>query len=69
MKYPVFIPTIPQVLDVLMDQVRHQVVNTVNFNESGDHRPDAHLKCFLRYLHFEKPQQREGVSWRSVIRC
>jgi hypothetical protein len=55
--YPVFIPTIPRILDALMDQVRRQVVN---FNDGG-HRPDVHLKCFVRYLHLETPQQRERV--------
>jgi hypothetical protein len=58
MKYPIYIPTIPRMLDAILDQARYRVIYAENFRELLGYRPDYHLRNFVRYLHLEKPQQR-----------
>jgi hypothetical protein len=61
MKYPVYIPTIPRMLDALLDQARYRVTNAENFPGKLGNRPTYHLQNSVRYLHLEKPQQQERV--------
>jgi hypothetical protein len=61
MKYPVYIPTIPRILDALLDQARYRVTYAENFPGKLGNRPKYHLQTSVRYLHLEKPQQRERV--------
>jgi hypothetical protein len=61
MKYPIYIPTIPRILDALLDQARYRVTYAENFPGKLGNRPIYHLKTCIRYLHLEKPQQREWV--------
>lgn len=60
-KYPIYIPTIPRILDALLDQARYRVTHAESFPEKLGYRPQHHLRNFVRYLHLEKPQQRERL--------
>jgi hypothetical protein len=61
MKYPIYIPTIPRILDALLDQANHRVIYAENFPGKLGNRPEYHLRNFVRYLHLEKPQQRKRL--------
>ena len=61
MKYPIYIPTIPRMLDALLDQARYRVTYAENFPGKLGNRPEYHLRNFVRYLHLEKLQQRERL--------
>jgi hypothetical protein len=61
MKFPIYIPTIPRILDALLDQARYRVTYAENFPAKPGNRPKYHLQTFVRYLHLEKPWQRERV--------
>lgn len=61
MKYPIYIPTIPRIFDALLDQARYRVTYAENFPGKLGNRPKYHLQTSVRYLHLEKPQQRERV--------
>ncbi|KAA6410355.1 MAG: hypothetical protein FRX48_05776 [Lasallia pustulata] len=61
MNYPIYIPTIPRILDALLDQARYRITYAENFPGKGGNRPSYHLSNFVRYLHLEKPQQRERL--------
>lgn len=54
MKYPISIPTIPRMLDALLDQARCRVIYAENFPGKLGNRPKYHLQDFVRYLHLEK---------------
>jgi hypothetical protein len=58
MKYPIYIPNIPRIIDALLDQARYRVAYAEIFPEKGGNRPKYHLRNLVRYLHLEKPQQR-----------
>lgn len=60
-KDPIYIPTIPRMLDALLDQARYGVTNAENFPGKVGLRTSYHLRNFVRYLHLEKPQQREKL--------
>ena len=59
-KYPIYIPSIPRMLDAQLDQVRYRSTDPENFPLDSN-RPRYHLRNFIRYLHLEKPTQREKV--------
>ena len=61
MNYPIYIPSIPRVLDALLDQARYRVMHAENFPGRGGNRPKYHLRNLVRYLHLEKPPQRERM--------
>ena len=61
MKYPIYIPTIPRMLDALLDQARYRVTHAENFPGKQGNRPRYHLGNLVRYLHLEKSQQRKRV--------
>jgi hypothetical protein len=61
MKYPIYIPTIPRILDALLDQARYRVIYAENFPGKLGSRLGYHLRNFVRYLHLEKPQQQERM--------
>jgi len=61
MKYPIYIPTVPRMLDALLDQARYRVTHAEEFPGKLGNRPVYHLQNCVRYLHLEKPQQRERV--------
>lgn len=66
-KYPVYVPSIPRMLDALLDQARYRTTHAAaeNFSssssEQGGNRPRYHLQNCVRYLHLEKAHQRERV--------
>jgi len=60
-KYPIYIPTIPRMLDAQLDQARYRVTHPEDFPDLGTNRPRYHLRNFIRYLHLENPTQREKV--------
>ena len=60
-KYPIYIPSIPRMLDALLDQARYRVTHPENLSELGTNRPRYHLHNFIRYLHLEKATQRGKV--------
>jgi len=60
-KCPISIPTISRMLDALLDQACYRVIFAENFLGKLGNRPKYHLQNFVRYLHLEKPQQRERV--------
>lgn len=61
MKYPIDIPTIPRILDALLDQARYRATHPEEFSLMSGNRPLYHLQTSVRYLHLEKPQQQERV--------
>ena len=61
MKYPIYIPTIPRILDALLDQARYRVIYAENFPGRLGNWPTYHLQNFVRYLHLEKSQQWERI--------
>jgi hypothetical protein len=60
-KYPIYIPSIPRMLDAQLDQTRYRTAHPKHFPDLGTNRPRYHLRNFIRYLHLEKPTQRERV--------
>ena len=60
-RYPIYIPTIPRMLEALMDQARYRSMFAENLHEKQSIRLEFHLRNFVRYLHLEKPQQRERL--------
>lgn len=64
---PIYIPSIPRMIDALLDQARYRVMHPEEFPTPGD-RPRYHLRNFIRYLHLEKPTQREKVLPELVER-
>jgi hypothetical protein len=60
-KYPIYIPSIPRMLDALLDQARYRDGHPEKISYLSGHRPRYHLSNFTRYLHLEKPTQRERV--------
>lgn len=58
MKYPICIPTIPRMLNALLDQVHYCITYAEEFPPGAGNRPFYRLNAFVRHLHFEKPQQR-----------
>jgi len=60
-KHPIYIPSIPRMLDAMLGQARYRVTHPENFPELGTNRPRYHLQNFIRYLHLEKPTQRGKV--------
>jgi hypothetical protein len=69
MTYPIYIPTIPRILDALLDQARYyRVTHAKNLPEKLGYRVNYHLRNFVRYLHLEKPQQREKILPELVER-
>ncbi|KAI9675102.1 MAG: hypothetical protein M1817_001510 [Caeruleum heppii] len=62
-KQPVYIPTIPRLLDSLLDQQRYRKshAETYQYQPSRWTLPGYHLDNFVRYLHLEKEHQRGKV--------
>lgn len=61
-KDPIYIPSIPRMIDAMLDQARYRVTHPEEFsNLIRGNRPRYHLRNFTRYLHLEKPTQRERV--------
>ena len=48
-------------LDALLDQARHRFIYDEIFPGKLGDRPKYHVQYFVRYLHLEKPQQRESM--------
>ncbi|KAI9651713.1 MAG: hypothetical protein M1829_002560 [Trizodia sp. TS-e1964] len=61
MKYPVYIPTIPRMLNALLDQLQCRITYAKKFPGRLGNQPIYHLKNSVRYLHLEKPQQQTRV--------
>jgi hypothetical protein len=60
-EYPIYIPSIPRMLDAQLDQARYRVTHPEDFPSVLGNRPRYHLRNFIRYLHLEKLTQREKV--------
>jgi hypothetical protein len=62
-KCPVYVPSIPRFIDALLDQQRYRQAHaeTYNYVSILDTLPSYHLSNFIRYLHLEKPHQREKL--------
>lgn len=58
--YTVYIPTIPRVLDALIDQAPVQCEQFKEAPESAS-RVMNHLRNFVRYLHLDTTRQREII--------
>ncbi|PGH06084.1 hypothetical protein AJ79_06618 [Helicocarpus griseus UAMH5409] len=57
---PVFIPTIPRMINALLDQDRQRNDQTRDFNlKSPANRPAEHISNIMRSLHLERPDQKE----------
>ena len=61
MDYPIYIPSIPRMLDALLDQSHYRVTHPEDYPSVVENRPRYHLGNFIRYLHLEKVVQREKV--------
>jgi hypothetical protein len=62
-KHPVYAPSIPRFIDALLDQQRYRLahVETYNYGTRRATLPLYHLSNLIRYLHLEKPYQREKL--------
>jgi hypothetical protein len=60
-KCPIYVPSIPRLIDALLDQIRYRQnhVETYKYVSMRDTLPSYHLSNLTRYLHIEKPYQRE----------
>jgi len=58
---PVYVPSIPQFTDALLDQQRYRLSHAENYRSSMGTLPSYHLSNFVRYLHLEKKYQREKI--------
>lgn len=61
LKYPVYIPTTPQMLDALPSQARYCVIYAENPPGKLGDRSRYHLQNFVRHLRLGKPRQRKRV--------
>ena len=61
MMYPIYIPTIPRILDALLDQARYRITYAENFPDKLGNRPSYHLSKLVCYLHLEKPEQQKRL--------
>ncbi|KAI9763497.1 MAG: hypothetical protein M1839_006445 [Geoglossum umbratile] len=61
--YPVYVPSVPRLVDALLNQViyRQAHLETYNYVSILDTLPSYHLTNLIRYLHLEKPHQREKL--------
>ncbi|KAI9782357.1 MAG: hypothetical protein M1839_005230 [Geoglossum umbratile] len=61
--YPVYVPSIPRLIDALLDQQRYRQTHfeTYNYESALDTLSSYHLSNLIRYLHLEKPYQREKL--------
>lgn len=57
---PIYIPTIPRMIDALLCQVEWREKHSENF-PSRISRPRAYVGNFIRYLHLEDPRQSEKL--------
>lgn len=60
---PVYIPSIPRFIDSLLDQHRYRLNHpeTYKYNKIPFSLPLYNLSNLIRYLHLEKPHQREKL--------
>lgn len=63
---PIFIPTIPALLDALLDQARYLKENFPD--HSSCYRPLIHVGNMIRYLHLEEPHQKEALLPKLALR-
>ena len=61
MDYPIYIPSIPCMLDAMLDQSHYRVTHPEEYPSVIENRARYHLSNFIRYLHLEKLVQREKV--------
>jgi hypothetical protein len=59
--YPIYIPSIPRMLDAQLDQARFRIQHPNVLHSVLGNRPRYHLGNFIRYLHLEKPMQRKRL--------
>lgn len=59
-KIPIFVPSIPRIIDACLDQARYRMVHPENFRISTN-RPVYHLRNFTRYLFLENEEQQEKL--------
>ncbi|KAH0565360.1 hypothetical protein GP486_001243 [Trichoglossum hirsutum] len=61
--YPVYVPSIPRLVDALLDQVRYRQthIETYNYTSMPNMLPSYHLSNLIRYLHLERTYQREKL--------
>ena len=64
-KDPILIPSIPRMLDALLDQARYRITHPEKNFKLGTNRPRYHIRIFIRYLHLEKSTEGEGCFQNS----
>ena len=57
---PIFVPSIPRMIDACLDQARYRIVHPEIFGLSTN-RPVYHLRNFIRYLFLEHEKQQEKL--------
>ena len=57
---PIFVPSIPRIIDACLDQARYWIVHPEIFGLSTN-RPVYHLRNFIRYLFLEHEKQQEKL--------
>lgn len=57
---PIFVPSIPRIIDACLDQARYRMVHPEIFGFSSN-RPAYHLRNFTRYLFLEYEEQQEKL--------
>jgi hypothetical protein len=62
-KRPIYVPSVPRLVDALHDQIRYRQkhMETYNYMSMRYTLPSYHLSNLTRYLHLEKPYQREKL--------
>ena len=64
-KYPIYISSIPRMLDALLDQVRYRVTRPEYIPNRVGNLPRYHLRNFIRYLHLEISRKGPPRSCRA----
>lgn len=60
LRTPIFVPSIPRIIDACLDQARYRTVRPEIFTISSN-RPVYHLRDFTRYLSLEEEKQQEKL--------
>ena len=56
---PIFVPSIPDICDAIIDQLRYRSNHPENYDGKQGNRPSYHLRNFIRYLYLDREVQQD----------
>ncbi|KAI9827947.1 MAG: hypothetical protein M1826_006143 [Phylliscum demangeonii] len=65
---PVYIPSIPVLIDALLDQERHRLAHPEIYPAGMGSFPLYHISNFIRYLYLEKGYRRDRILSKLALR-